>query len=842
MSFLFCCFSIVCAAEQQDVRLLVQLFEKESTEPLPDVMVKTFDSDHKQLSFTMTDGEGNASVSPTGDYLVCSYLGFKELKVKRSTLKENTCNKLYLEKSTVKLKEITVKAPPIREKSDTLVYLVDAFKSQSDRHLEDILKKLPGISVSSDGRISYQGEAISKFYIEGQDLLGSNYNQATENLPVEAVTNVELLEHNQNIRLLKGKVFEKKAAINIRLNKEYKQRPFGEAQIGAGGAPFIWDSRLFLTQLGANGQTMIVAKTNNIGYDYNNDMNGQIDITDLGSYDFLPSTFISAGSTAAGPVGINRMTDNKSFFAGINHLVKLTEYANLRINLLADKDISDRHSLYDYKYGGAYETSYRDINDINDNRYTIKPTVKYELNSEKTYISDELIFSLSRNRQKLHLVTDDNDIFQQTKTFPTWIQNRFKSNFTLGKRLFGLNSFIRYYSADQHLALEQQSYGYGLHSFSTYNNMSTSLNMAGNTLSTGLGVNYKNNRYNSNTDITYSYIGIYIPLSYNIRYSRAGNISLGCNVYLNKYRLKLPDFTETKTRIVPSPRINLNQKLIKNLTLDVGASYSKGDHIADFYSADTIRGDYRIRYKSLNALTFTSTYGASLSLNYRNLYHMFFSTLSVTFNHRKYDSYRESSYATDYTLLTTQRGNTHRNNILASLSADKTFTDAALSIRGEVGYNRFSFLIAQNGLLSYNKSNAINTSVNIIFNKLKWLSAAIDFDFITSWQDNNAGKTVYLNACKGTAKLSVFPTPKWEAAITLENFTDEIQSGQYKSSNFLDCSMTYRLTKRISIEGVIKNILSNSAYAYTTENGFNWRYCELPLRGREAIVKCLLKF
>lgn len=69
---------------------------------------------------------------------------------------------------------------------------------------------MPGISVSNDGRISYQGEAISKFYIEGQDLLGGNYNQATANLPVEAVTNVEVLEHNQNVKVLKGKVLEKK--------------------------------------------------------------------------------------------------------------------------------------------------------------------------------------------------------------------------------------------------------------------------------------------------------------------------------------------------------------------------------------------------------------------------------------------------------------------------------------------------------------------------------------------------------------------------------------------------------------------------------------------------------
>lgn len=842
VSLLLCFFSLAHAVGQKDEYLYIQLYGAVDAEPLSDVMVLSYDADNQQLDYTMTDGDGNATVSTQAGYVLCTYLGFKELKVETRSLKKGTRNKLYMEVSSIKLKEITVKAPPIREKNDTIVYLVDAFKSQSDRHIEDILKKLPGISVSSDGRISYQGETISRFYIEGQDLLGSNYNQATENIPVEAVANVEILEHNQNVRVLKDKVPEKKAALNIRLNKEYKQRPFGEAQAAFGAAPFIWDSRLFLTRIGTSGQTMVVAKTNNIGNDYTKDIDGQIDISDLGTFDFLPVTFISANRTTYGPVDITRMTDNKSFFAGISHLAKLSEYANLRINLLADKDITHSPSLYEYKYGGVYETSYRDISDINYNRYTVKPTVKYELNSDKVFLSDELTYSLTRNRQNLHLTTTAEEISQQTKTTPAWIQNRLKSTLPLGRLIFGFNSFTRYYSAGQWMELEEQSYDYNLRSFVTYNNLSTSFSLAGNTISTGIGINYKDNRYRSDSDITYSYIGINIPLSYTIRYSGPGYLSLGCNLSINRYRLKGLSFTDEKALFLPAPSIRLNQNIFKNLTMEISGSYSKNDVLADFYSEDVIRGDYRLRYKSLNALSFTSSYRTSLNINYRNLYHMFFSSLSVAFNHRKYDSYSESDYATDYTLLATLPGRTHRNNLFANLSADKTFTDAALAIRGEFGYNRFSFLIAQNGLLTDNKANTLNASVNVIFQKFKWITATIDFDVITSWQDNNAGKTDYLHTYKGKATLHVFPAPKWETSILLENFTNQIQPGQYKSSNFLDFTVTYRLSKKIFIEGEMKNILNNSKYAYSTENGLNWRYCELPLRGREAMIKCTVKF
>lgn len=90
----------------------------------------------------------------------------------------------------VELREVVVKIPPIRSANDTLIYNVGAFVKAGDRHLEDVLKKLPGIKVAENGSVTYQGKAINKFYIEGKDLLGSSYNQATRNMPIDAVSDV----------------------------------------------------------------------------------------------------------------------------------------------------------------------------------------------------------------------------------------------------------------------------------------------------------------------------------------------------------------------------------------------------------------------------------------------------------------------------------------------------------------------------------------------------------------------------------------------------------------------------------------------------------------------------
>lgn len=60
-------------------------------------------------------------------------------------------------------------APKMRQMGDTIDYYVGMFKQKQDRTLEDVLKKMPGISVGSDGSISVGGKRINKFYIEGMD-------------------------------------------------------------------------------------------------------------------------------------------------------------------------------------------------------------------------------------------------------------------------------------------------------------------------------------------------------------------------------------------------------------------------------------------------------------------------------------------------------------------------------------------------------------------------------------------------------------------------------------------------------------------------------------------------
>lgn len=100
----------------------------------------------------------------------------------------------------IELKEVAVKPSAIWKRNDTINYSVAELKSAQDRTIGDLLKKLPGVEVSKSGAISYNGKPINKFYIEGLDLLESKYSIATNNLPVDEVSTVQLLENHQFIK------------------------------------------------------------------------------------------------------------------------------------------------------------------------------------------------------------------------------------------------------------------------------------------------------------------------------------------------------------------------------------------------------------------------------------------------------------------------------------------------------------------------------------------------------------------------------------------------------------------------------------------------------------------
>lgn len=78
---------------------------------------------------------------------------------------------IAVDENAQEIDEVLVRAPKIYSKGDTISYYVASFQSENDISIGQVLKRLPGVTISDAGRISYKGQPIKNFYIEGLDLL-----------------------------------------------------------------------------------------------------------------------------------------------------------------------------------------------------------------------------------------------------------------------------------------------------------------------------------------------------------------------------------------------------------------------------------------------------------------------------------------------------------------------------------------------------------------------------------------------------------------------------------------------------------------------------------------------
>ena len=125
------------------------------------------------------------------------------------------------------LQEVVIYANknPIYYKGDTLVYVADSFKVAEGAVVEDLLKKLPGIKIDSDGKITSQGQEINKVLVDGDEFFGSDPTVATKNLGADGIKTVQIYEKTDNETI--GGSEEKIKVLDLKLKDEAKKGYFG---------------------------------------------------------------------------------------------------------------------------------------------------------------------------------------------------------------------------------------------------------------------------------------------------------------------------------------------------------------------------------------------------------------------------------------------------------------------------------------------------------------------------------------------------------------------------------------------------------------------------------------
>lgn len=203
--------TIFSLSAQQKIRGILKCAT--SGQPIPDVYIMLMTEDGKTIlaySYSQPDGSFilECPQGPQQEFLLTtSRLGYEPYRQKIPAQTQQT--EILLKESSLTLREVKVISSPIRRQGDTISYYMSNFHRPQDRNLADVLARMPGIHVQSDGRVQYDGKPINRFYIEDMNLLGERYSLATKNLSPSDIAAVQVYENHRSQT--------EQAALNIKL-------------------------------------------------------------------------------------------------------------------------------------------------------------------------------------------------------------------------------------------------------------------------------------------------------------------------------------------------------------------------------------------------------------------------------------------------------------------------------------------------------------------------------------------------------------------------------------------------------------------------------------------------
>lgn len=185
----------------------------------------------------------------------------------------------HLLTDTFQLQEIVVRSRnAITRNGDTIIYAADSFYKDASAVTEDILKKMPGIDVSSSGRISVQGREVTRIFVNGTEMEISDIRSITQNLPAEIIDKIEVTNlYSEQSRLSGIKEGAGEKIINIRMKEDIEGGIYGRASAGAGTRD-RYAANNFLNYMNDKlriTSTGYITNTNNTGLNDDNDAGGQ---------------------------------------------------------------------------------------------------------------------------------------------------------------------------------------------------------------------------------------------------------------------------------------------------------------------------------------------------------------------------------------------------------------------------------------------------------------------------------------------------------------------------------------------------------------------------------------
>jgi len=396
----------------------------------------------KMINGGITNVNGNFTIEniSKGKYqIMISYVGYAMYKNSLVLDGLNSIKNLgviQMAKQNIDLRttEIHGQAIPFQVKEDTVEFSTSSFTTDSNAMVEDLIKKLPGVEVDKDGKITAYGKEVTKVFVDGKPFFGNDTKTATRNLPIDMIDKIQIIDRKSDQSMFTqiddGDV---EKVLNLVIKPGRKNGVFGKFTAGY-GTEDRYDGSGMVNWFEGARQVSLIGTANNINNIRFSDFVSMDQNSKLsGSINFLMKGGASGGSKFFGGRGgsnipnLNASGINSSWSSGVNFrdsIGKKISFTGSYMFTASDntkEQISSRQNF-------LKDSSFFYVNNANTNN----SNYNHSINMEFDYRIDSMNSILFT--PKIRITNSSNDDNSQFKSFVSSSQYPFNKGNSLSSR------------------------------------------------------------------------------------------------------------------------------------------------------------------------------------------------------------------------------------------------------------------------------------------------------------------------------------------------------------------------------------------------------------------------
>lgn len=800
----------------------------------------------KMVRFGKTDARGSFSLDATSDgYLEVSMLGFKKRRIDNPATEKPL--RIVMQEEAVALKEVTIKASKVHEHGDTLTYNVATFAGQNDRNIGDVLARIPGFEVNKqNGQIMYEGKPISKFYIEGLDMLDSKYGVATNSLPQGDVSSVQVMRNHQPIRVLEDFIYNDDAAVNIRMKEGAKSRWVTSFN---GGMGISHDTGLlklegFGLRLKSDFQAMFTYKTNNMGQNICKETTTMFSLDNLENW----GDYISLATPTTPSLAERRTLFNRSHAVTANTMKRINESSQVNVQFIYNNDRQtaqgERQTEYFLPDGTQTIDNHKDFLRKDNKLYGL---VKYEKNSSIQYLKNSLSGDFTWSRQWLN-----------EKGTASHRQFARKPEYDVKDNLYIIckygNSLVSFYSNNRIVSRPQSLAVDSLYQHVSQQQYSTNTYAMGGTklgkfrLSLKAGVNAALHRLESdavglpdtlglladNSRFTFARFYVEPRLTYK---TRDINIEL---TPTTEYLYEKYSEDKSHHQMLFSPDLSIRWNVTPRLRFLLGGSSSVEPSAPSHFYRALILQDFQYINQGWTGYHHNHTLSVRGCVAYNDALKALHSILTVSrsFTTSPYTATRQ--FMGDYIIISATEQETKSDSWQASFIASKGINlwNGVFNLRAFY-VNTHSAILQNNQSTAY-ESQMLNARTGIDFSFWKDMHLRYGLTFSHSQMKmEQSAVTSDISNWKHDLSL-IIPIRRLTFDLTAEYYRNDLTDGHHKDFFLADIKTSYK-SRHIDLTLSLCNLFNSDTYSYVIASDLIRRASTNRIRGREIVLSIFYK-